>query len=124
MPPKINMSQLRDIWNGLAAQTEDGVVKVDVLSWLSRLTLDVIGLAGNRRGSKHSNFIMARHLGFNYKFDSLGSDKPSELNSAFSTLFQATTGVRVLGILQSMVPIFRRLVNQFFSSNFSFSFRS
>jgi hypothetical protein len=49
-------------------------------------------------------------IGFNYRFDSLSSEKPTELNAAFSTLFQAMTGVRFLGTLQATLPVFRLLV--------------
>ncbi|KAH8112415.1 cytochrome P450 [Phellopilus nigrolimitatus] len=70
--------------------------KIEVLSWLSRTTLDVIGLTG-----------------FNYKFDSLNVDKePSELNKAFSMLFNATTSFTLLRILQTYFPIFRVIVTE------------
>jgi hypothetical protein len=43
--------KLRDIWMDLIKKAEDGttVARVDALSWLSRLTLDIIDLGGNDR---------------------------------------------------------------------------
>ena len=38
-----NIYQLRDIW---AEEISKGQGQIDVLSWLSKMTLDVIGLAG------------------------------------------------------------------------------
>jgi len=37
--------ELRDVWDSQIT-TEGGVARIDALSWLSRTTLDVIGLAG------------------------------------------------------------------------------
>ena len=37
--------QLRDIWAAESSK-QGGVGRIDVLSWLSRATLDIIGLAG------------------------------------------------------------------------------
>jgi len=37
--------QLRDVWEA-ETQKAGGTGRIDVLSWLSRMTLDVIGLAG------------------------------------------------------------------------------
>jgi hypothetical protein len=40
-------SQLRDAWAAEIAKAEDSnPTRLDVLSWLSRATLDIIGLAG------------------------------------------------------------------------------
>ncbi|KAL0578186.1 hypothetical protein V5O48_003817 [Marasmius crinis-equi] len=61
---------LRDVWAAQIDQ-ETSTARVDVLSWLSRMTLDVIG-----------------HAGFNYQFDALVG-KPNELNEAFSHIFHA-----------------------------------
>ncbi|KAJ7486927.1 cytochrome P450 [Mycena latifolia] len=79
--------ELRDIW---ASQVSNagGTVRVDVLLWLSRATLDIIGLAG-----------------FNYHFNSLsGSESATELGVAFSTIF--TTGMQMnpLRMLRANVP--------------------
>lgn len=82
--------QLRDIW---AEEISKGQGQIDVLSWLSKTTLDVIGLAG-----------------FNYEFDSLtrgpGED---ELNDAFSHILHAATNVSVFAVLRFAFPIFRSI---------------
>jgi hypothetical protein len=37
--------KLRDIWMSKIA-ADGGAARIDILSWLSKMTLDVIGLAG------------------------------------------------------------------------------
>ncbi|KAJ7698378.1 cytochrome P450 [Mycena rosella] len=84
--------QLRDIWAAQAAQN-GGVARVEILSWLSKATLDIIGLAG-----------------FNHKINALGAqghDQPDELAAAFETLFSADNQFSPLRALQGMYPIFR-----------------
>ncbi|KAM6500936.1 Cytochrome P450 [Amanita muscaria] len=84
--------ELRDIWAAEVAQT-DGETRIDALSWLSRMTLDVIGLAG-----------------FNYRFDALSSDpEKNELNKAFSTLFKSESGVPLISFLRGVFPALRIL---------------
>jgi len=41
----VSVLQLRDVWSAMTAASEYAV-QVDVMLWLSRMTLDVIGLAG------------------------------------------------------------------------------
>ncbi|KDQ54060.1 hypothetical protein JAAARDRAFT_160998 [Jaapia argillacea MUCL 33604] len=82
--------QLRDIWSSIVSSKEEPV-RIDALSWLSRMTLDVIGLAG-----------------FNYQFNSLNTDeKPSELSQAFSTMFEAGQEFSILPFLQAFIPPLR-----------------
>ncbi|KAJ7926750.1 cytochrome P450, partial [Mycena leptocephala] len=85
--------QLRDIWAHQVAQ-ENGAARIDVMSWLRRMTLDVIGQAG-----------------FNYQFNAL-DDKPNELNDAFTQLFHSPHAGRYAGfrLSQAMVPFLRLLV--------------
>ncbi|KAI0060548.1 cytochrome P450 [Artomyces pyxidatus] len=83
-------NQLRDIWMGLATQTQGEEATVDVLAWLNKMTLDVIGLAG-----------------FNYSFDALNAEeKPNELNEAVRTVFSSGGG-NILQALQSILPFLR-----------------
>ncbi|THH06763.1 hypothetical protein EW146_g9513, partial [Bondarzewia mesenterica] len=63
---------------------------VDVLSWLGRATLDVIGEAG-----------------FGYRFDAL-TDTTNELASAFGIIFSTARKFRVMTILQVWFPLLRR----------------
>ncbi|KAJ7120541.1 cytochrome P450 [Mycena crocata] len=88
--------QLRDIWAAQAAK-EGGVARVEVLSWLSKATLDIIGLAG-----------------FNYKINALGAedhDTPDELAEAFEKVFAAETsgGFNFFRFLQLRLPILRHI---------------
>ncbi|KAI0703590.1 cytochrome P450 [Cytidiella melzeri] len=67
-------------------------VKVDVLAWLARATLDVIGEAG-----------------FGYVFNSLNaSAEPNELASAFGVIFSTARKFRVITILQVWFPVLRK----------------
>lgn len=86
---------MRDIWARSVENSGNGTARIDVLSWLSRATLDVIGLAG-----------------FNYKFNALNEHgEVNELNKAFSTLFHADGRFHVLQLLQAFFPIFRIVVS-------------
>ncbi|KAJ8509529.1 hypothetical protein ONZ45_g8314 [Pleurotus djamor] len=78
--------QLRDIWVS-KANREGGSTRIESLSWLSRMTLDVIGLAG-----------------FNYKFHALDGDRPNELNQAFSAIFHSGKRRPMVVVLKSMIP--------------------
>ncbi|KAF9239085.1 cytochrome P450 [Melanogaster broomeanus] len=65
--------------------------RIDIMPWLSRMTLDVIGLAG-----------------FNYNFDALNAnEKPNELNEAFSTMFNVSQRFSMLPFLQAWIPPLR-----------------
>ncbi|KAJ7693091.1 cytochrome P450, partial [Mycena rosella] len=81
--------QLRDIWATQAAKA-GGVARVEILSWLSKATLDIIGLAG-----------------FNYRINALGTESheaPDELAEAFATVFASSSGSRALNMLKFLVP--------------------
>ncbi|KAJ6488895.1 cytochrome P450 [Mycena sanguinolenta] len=85
--------QLRDIWAAQVAKSDIGVVRVEVLSWLSKATLDIIGLAG-----------------FNYKINALGAEEgaaPNELAEAFETLFAAESGFSIVRFVQTQFRILR-----------------
>ncbi|KAH9885222.1 cytochrome P450 [Cubamyces lactineus] len=79
--------ELRDVWDGHLAQ-HGSPARIDVLDGLTRMTLDVIGLAG-----------------FNYRFDSLNPNgKPNKLNEAFQAIFQPPEHISTLAILKSIFP--------------------
>lgn len=91
---------------------------VEVLSWLSRATLDIIGQAGIPLSavlSRPQNTMrLNRTIGFNYDFqvDALSVGKtPNELNQTFATLFHTNRYVTFLNILQASLPIFRSFVS-------------
>ncbi|EPQ51721.1 cytochrome P450 [Gloeophyllum trabeum ATCC 11539] len=88
--------QLRDIWLAqIPASGEPAMF--DALSWLSRMTLDVIGQAG-----------------FGYDFNALNPDStPNELNQAFATIFQGSQNRHRLFVLNqipltNLIPTERR----------------
>ncbi|KAN0097939.1 Cytochrome P450 [Tylopilus felleus] len=86
--------RLRDVLSSEIAKDPAGTTtgaRLDIMSWLSRMTLDVIGLAG-----------------FNYNFDALNAnEKPNELNEAFATVIAANQGAKMLPLLQARFPILR-----------------
>ncbi|KAJ7279322.1 cytochrome P450 [Mycena rebaudengoi] len=87
-------ASLRDIWVA-QAEHEGGVARVEIGSWLTKATLDIIGLAG-----------------FHHKFDSLSAEdtaNPNELAKAFSTMLKAGTKMSYFRILQLRFPVFRRI---------------
>ena len=67
-----------------------------MLGWLSKATLDIIGLAG-----------------FNYRFNSLNPQgKPNELSKAFKEIFDPDTKITYLMILRQVFPIFNMIVSR------------
>ncbi|KAJ7473951.1 cytochrome P450 [Mycena latifolia] len=87
--------QLRDIWADQVAKENNGAAQIDVLSWLRRMTLDVIGQAG-----------------FNYQFHALDTKgKPNELNQVFTEIFHSPHSNRygAIRLARSIVPILRLL---------------
>ncbi|CDO71513.1 hypothetical protein BN946_scf184910.g12 [Trametes cinnabarina] len=86
-------AELRGLWEAELAQA-GGQGRIDVLKGLSKMTLDVIGLAG-----------------FNYRFDSLNPNgQPNELNQAFQEIFSPSGGFTVLMILQNIFPVLKSLI--------------
>ncbi|KAJ7062855.1 cytochrome P450 [Mycena amicta] len=86
-------AELRDIW--LLQANATTVARVDALSWLSKVTLDIIGVAG-----------------FNYQINSLAAssevdDHKNELAAAFETIFAAETGFSVWKLFQHFIPVLR-----------------
>ncbi|KAI0083798.1 cytochrome P450 [Irpex rosettiformis] len=82
---------LRDRWLEEIAKSGTGDTHVDAMTWLSKTTLDIIGLAG-----------------FNYNFGALNpTGEINELNEAFNTVFTATTEPRVFSMLQGIIPVLR-----------------
>ncbi|KAF7364387.1 hypothetical protein MSAN_01099400 [Mycena sanguinolenta] len=84
--------QLRDIWATQVAE-ESGGARIEVTSWLRRMTLDVIGQAG-----------------FNYQFNALNAhEKPNELNDAFTELLHSPHATRYAGFraAQGIAPILK-----------------
>ncbi|WVR08887.1 hypothetical protein IAU60_005946 [Kwoniella sp. DSM 27419] len=68
-----------------------GAKKIDVLSWLGKATLDIIGLAG-----------------FNYDFRAL-EDPNEPLNEAYRNMFAAGLEFNLGAILQALIPVLRAI---------------
>ncbi|PIL29242.1 cytochrome P450 [Ganoderma sinense ZZ0214-1] len=85
--------ELRNLWaSTISAQGE--VARIDVLKDLSKMTLDVIGLAG-----------------FNYRFNSLNQEGESnELGQAFQDIFDVPEKIPFLLILRNFFPILRGVI--------------
>ncbi|CAE6471133.1 unnamed protein product [Rhizoctonia solani] len=78
--------KLRDIWLDILKEHPDGTI--NVLSWLSRATLDIIGAAG-----------------FDHHFNSLEGVDEDELSVAFKKVFQSSQSPGVLELLKNILPI-------------------
>ncbi|KAL0577375.1 hypothetical protein V5O48_004627 [Marasmius crinis-equi] len=90
--------ELCDAWKAQIAKESEpgtnGAGRINVLSGLSKMTLDVIGLAG-----------------FNYQFNAINTPEgdENELNAAFQTLFSHSSGPSFWSILRMQIPPLRLL---------------
>ncbi|OBZ66432.1 hypothetical protein A0H81_13683 [Grifola frondosa] len=86
--------QLRDVWRS-EINKQGKPARIEVRDWLSKMTLDVIGLAG-----------------FNYTFDALDTTKtPNDLTVAFQEMLGSAT-VSTYGILWFSFPLLQILPNK------------
>lgn len=106
--------QLRDLWFAEIAKSETGQTRLDALSWLSKATLDIIGLAGAFNLSYLTScfsHLNSSSPGFNYDFGALNpQSEQNELNKAFGVIFNTTTTPRILALLQGFFPPARLIV--------------
>ncbi|KAH9886197.1 cytochrome P450 [Cubamyces lactineus] len=81
-------AELRDVWDAEISKA-GGQARLNVLDGLSKMTLDVIGLAG-----------------FNYAFNSLHPQegKPNELNQAFKAIFSVPTKFTIMMLVRNIFP--------------------
>ncbi|KAI5116592.1 hypothetical protein M0805_005187 [Coniferiporia weirii] len=80
--------QLRDVWKSWFTEELESQ-RIEVLSWLSRTTLDIT-------------------ICFDYEFNALNVDQePNEVNKDFSTLVDTTGAFNTIQILQAIFPVFR-----------------
>ncbi|CAE6474246.1 unnamed protein product [Rhizoctonia solani] len=82
--------KLKDSWLNLIKSSSEGQTVIDVLPWLSRATLDIIGVAG-----------------FDYHFNALDGNEEDELSKAFNDAFESGQNFSTLAILQAFIPILR-----------------
>ncbi|KAG6336263.1 hypothetical protein ID866_2817 [Astraeus odoratus] len=85
-----NILQLRDQWTQLANNHQSLYRAIDVLPWLSRATLDVIGMAG-----------------FGYQFNALAG-KNDELANAYDLIFNTARKLALRTILEVWIPLLRK----------------
>ncbi|KIO26753.1 hypothetical protein M407DRAFT_74089 [Tulasnella calospora MUT 4182] len=85
--------ELREIWLGQIETSESEGEDIDILVWLTRTTLDVIGLAG-----------------FDYDFKTLSIGEKDELIQAFMGLFNPTPTPPILPLLANAIPILQLIV--------------
>ncbi|CAE6439875.1 unnamed protein product [Rhizoctonia solani] len=78
-------NQLRDIWMDKLHDKPAGET-IEVLSWLTRATLDIIGLAG-----------------FGYDFRSLEDEDKDELSKAYTELFNSNINISPFIIIKGLV---------------------
>ena len=75
----------------IATSPHPGQANVEILSWLSRATLDIIGLAG-----------------FNYSLGALKlSEDSSEVAHAFSQILNSAKSANLVNLLQGGISIHR-----------------
>lgn len=96
--------------------SKEGWARVEVLSWMSRITLDIIGLAGKFMRLIVLIFTSPRLEGFHHEFNSLDGKeerdtKSGSLNQALGSLLRGGEGPGFLTILQATFPIFRIIVS-------------
>ncbi|KAG8768680.1 hypothetical protein FRC12_005439 [Ceratobasidium sp. 428] len=88
-------NKLKDVWLNLIKSNPEGTVVINVLPWLSRATLDIIGVAG-----------------FDYHFNSLEEEDKDELSKAFMRVFEAGQHFNILTILRGAIPIARLIPDE------------
>ncbi|KAG9018779.1 hypothetical protein FRB90_009783 [Tulasnella sp. 427] len=84
--------ELRDIWIRQIAEGGPDGKEIDVLVWLTRVTLDIIGLAG-----------------FGYEFDTLANGEQNELVKAFMDLFAPNQEINGVAMFAAMIPGLRSI---------------
>lgn len=82
--------KLRDIWLNKIEESDCEESTIDVLSWLSRRCLDIIGVAG-----------------FNQELDSMDAGRGNELARVFEAGFGTDNFLAPLAYLQSKYRVFR-----------------
>ncbi|CAE6422736.1 unnamed protein product [Rhizoctonia solani] len=78
-------NQLRDIWTDMLQNSPEGET-IDILPWLTRATLDIIGLEG-----------------FGYDFHSLEHEDNDELAKAYTELFNSNQDVSPFAVLRGLI---------------------
>jgi hypothetical protein len=93
--------------------SKNGSKPINILPWLSRMTLEVIGLAGTfplpRNLSERPG--LKNLVGFSYSFNALTQEyENNELHKAFSKILDTNQGMPIIPIIRGLVPALRFLV--------------
>ncbi|PIL29914.1 cytochrome P450 [Ganoderma sinense ZZ0214-1] len=87
--------RLCDYWNREIAASPQGTLRTNVIAGLSKMTLDVIGVAG-----------------FNYDIDTLNTEEPpNELSIAFQDIFKSPLRHNLVELLKNLIPTPRSFDN-------------
>ena len=114
--------QLREIWADLVTKStrKDGKLSLDAITWLNKVTLDIIGLAGDPLSAQFTpQDVLISHsvpqTGFDYTFNSLRSpdENQNELYESIRTIFN-TKSDGFMFVLQIFFPLFRPIVSFYF----------
>lgn len=109
--------QLRDLWVSEISRDPTATItgtRIDIVPWMSRVTLDIIGLTGMIALRNKSTSLIYIKTGFNYNFNALDtSGQPNELSEALSTMFSASQRITILDILQRLIPVLHLIVSAF-----------
>ncbi|KAJ3573311.1 hypothetical protein NP233_g2501 [Leucocoprinus birnbaumii] len=89
----VHRKQLKDMWSSQIQQNNGEAKQIDVLSGLSRATLEIIG-----------------ETGFGYKFDSLSEDGRNELHEAFKIMFKSGAKPGLIRLIKSVIPAGERFI--------------
>ncbi|KAJ7473607.1 cytochrome P450 [Mycena galericulata] len=103
--------RLRDTWATQVAQEKGAAQHIDVSLWLRRITLDIIGKAGESL-SFYMHCVLIFEPGFNYEFDAMQANgKSNKLNDAFTNLLHSPNTELYAGfrVAQSLFPLLRLL---------------
>ncbi|KAG8743099.1 hypothetical protein FRC10_000399 [Ceratobasidium sp. 414] len=92
---KLMCRKLKDMWLNTIKSNPEGTAVINVLPWLGRATLDIIGVAG-----------------FDYHFNSLDEEDKDELSKAFMRVFEAGQNFNLLTVLQSAIPLARLIPDE------------
>jgi len=110
--------QLREIWVDLLSKSsrKDGKKSFDVYMWLNKVTLDIIGLAGNLVSLLTASIAHSKsHVGFNYAFDSLHSTAEEKTTNntyrAIRSVLSRASSPDPLFVMQLFFPMFRLIVS-------------
>lgn len=86
---------------------------IDVVPWLTRATLDIIGLAGGLIiGLMRSSCDLIASIGFDYDFHSLEHEDKDELANAYTELFNSNVNLSLFIVMRGLICQFLGIVSR------------